>query len=385
MKKIKVVHIITKLELGGAQVNTIYTYEHLDDTEFDVYLLSGSGGILTGRIQKRDKFIIIKDLVREINPVKDMRAFSQIKRILKKIKPHIIHTHSSKAGIIGRIVALSLRRKGIPAAIHSVHGFPFSPFQSFLKRKLFEWTEKIAARLTTHFVFVAKDDIRIARKKKILKKDNYSLIRSGFPLGKFLTKIKDTKSLRAKYNIRERDFVCGIIAPFKPQKGLFHLIDIAELVLAKRKDVVFFTAGDGDLRPEIEAELKKRDIFNHFRLPGFIFAIEEAIDLFDIGISTALWEGLPQSLVQLRLKRKAVVVSDIPGNREVVRENRNGYLVDVSDHKVFAQKILYLIENPGERERLALFNEDFSHWDADFMVRAQEKLYRSMPVIATKV
>lgn len=375
MTKIKVVHIITKLELGGAQINTVYTYEHLDEGKFETYLLSGPGGILTGKIQKKERFMIVDNLVREINPVKDIRAFFQVKKILKKIKPHIIHTHSSKAGIIGRVAAFSLRKKGVPAAVHSVHGFPFSPFQSFLKRKFFELTEKLAARITGHFIFVAEDDIKKAREKKILHRDNFSLIRSGFPVDKFIKKRHDTRAIREKYQIREKDFVCGVIAPFKPQKGLFHLVDIAAQVIKKKKDVIFLIAGDGDLRPEIEAELKNRNIYENFRLPGFVFAIEEVIDIFDIGVTTALWEGLPQSLIQMRLKEKAVVASNIPGNREVVKDNKNGYLVDASDHKKFADRILYLSENSAERKRLSCFKEDFSCWDADYMVKSQEELY----------
>ncbi|MCI0470434.1 MAG: glycosyltransferase, partial [Candidatus Aminicenantes bacterium] len=179
-------------------------------------------------------------------------------------------------------------------------------------------------------------------------------------------------------------FVCGVIAPFKPQKGLFKLIEAAHEVTARRKDVIFFIAGDGDLRPIIEAELKRRGIFENFRLPGFIQEIEEAIDIFDIGVSTALWEGLPQSIVQLRLKKKAVVAGDIPGNREVIKERQNGYLVEVSDHRGFAEKILYLMENKAERDRLAQYQEDFSQWDADFMVAAQEKLYLSLVEVKTR-
>ncbi|MCK4763452.1 MAG: glycosyltransferase, partial [Candidatus Aminicenantes bacterium] len=378
MKKIKVVHIITRLELGGAQVNTVYTYEHLDDSKFEAYLLSGGGGMLDDRVEKKENFIIVPDLVREINPVKDIKAFGQVKRILKKINPDVIHTHSSKAGIIGRFVASRLRKSGLPAAVHSVHGFAFSPFQSPLKRKIYKWIEKIAAPLTSHFVFVAHADVDIARQENILKKDNFSLIRSGFPLTKFTAKNEETKALRKKYQIKEKDFVCGIIAPFKPQKGLFHLIEIAVRVLNKRKDVIFLIAGDGELRGEIEAELKKRGIFENFRLPGFLFDIEKAIDIFDIGVSTALWEGLPQSLIQLRLKKKAVVASSIPGNREVIKDNKNGFLVDVLDYESFAGKILYLLENKEEREQLGGFAEDFSAWDADYMVKVQEELYLSL-------
>lgn len=375
MKKIKVVHLITKLELGGAQVNTIHTYENLDQNEFDTYLISGPGGILTDKIQKKENLFIAHDLVRQLNPVKDLKAFFQLRKIFKKIKPDIIHTHSSKAGILGRTAAFLMR---IPVIVHSVHGFSFSPYQSFLKRTFYVTAERIVSKMTRHFVFVSNDDIGIARQKKLVR-ENYSLIRSGFPFKKFQKTNENTTALREKYNIKETDFVCGIIAPFKPQKGLFHLIEIAARVAASKKNVLFMITGDGDLREAIETKLKEKGIFDNFRLPGFIFDIENAIDVFDLGVSTALWEGLPQSLIQLRLKKKAVVASDIPGNREVIRENKNGFLVDVENYETFAERILYLIENETERERLASFDgEDFSQWDADFMVKEQEKLYKRL-------
>jgi glycosyltransferase involved in cell wall biosynthesis len=378
MKKIKVVHIITKLELGGAQINTIYTYENLDKSKFEPFLISGPSGILTDKVNKKDNFFIVNDLVRQINPIIDLKALFHIRKILKKIKPDIVHTHSSKAGIIGRMAALLAR---VPVIIHSVHGFSFSPYQSFLKRNFYVFAEKAVSKITSHFVFVSSDDIDIARKKKLVKK-NDSLIRSGFPFKKFLKKNEDIKSIRKKYNIKEDAFVCGIIAPFKPQKGLFHLIKIAEKVLSPgkaKKNVVFMLTGDGDLREAIESKLKEKNIFDHFRLPGFVFDLEDAIDVFDLGISTALWEGLPQSLIQLRLKKKAAVASDIPGNREVIKDNKNGFLVDVFDYETFSERILYVINKDEERERLAGFEEeDFSQWDADFMIQEQEKLYKRL-------
>ncbi|MCP5102312.1 MAG: glycosyltransferase family 4 protein [bacterium] len=372
MQKIKAVHIITKLELGGAQVNTIHTYENLGQNRFDSYLLCGPGGILTDKIKKENELFIIKDLVRQLNPLKDLKAFLQIRKTLKQIKPHVIHTHSSKAGIIGRLTAFLLR---IPVIIHSVHGFSFSPYQSLLKRAFYVTAEKLVAKITHHFVFVSNDDIQIAKQKKLVK-DNYSLIRSGFPFKKFLEKNENISEIRKRYNIEKNHFVCGIIAPFKPQKGLFHLIEIAARVIAAKPNTIFIITGDGALRETIETKLKEKGIFDNFRLPGFVFDIENAIDCFDLGISTALWEGLPQSLIQLRLKKKAAVVSNIPGNREVIKENKNGFLVNVEDYDTFAQKILSLIENEKERKRLAHFNdEDFSQWDADFMVKTQEELY----------
>ncbi|MEI6614288.1 MAG: glycosyltransferase [Chrysiogenales bacterium] len=373
--RIKVVHLITKLELGGAQLNTVYTAEHLDPLHFDTYLFSGPGGILTAQLAGEGRMIIIPQLTRGISLSKDLRTLFSLIRLFKIIKPQIVHTHSSKAGILGRLAAFAAR---VPIIIHSVHGFSFSPFQSLFKRNFYLFFEKICRPLTSHFVFVAKDDIESARTHKLLG-DNYSLIRSGFPLQKFQNYISDVSAVKTKYQLKSDSLVCGVIAPFKPQKGLFHLLDIAARVICQNPAVIFFIAGDGEQRLELEAELQRLGIYHNFRLPGFLPDVENAIDCFDIGISTALWEGLPQSLVQLRLKKKAVVASDIPGNREVIRDGVNGYLVPINDHVRFASAILKLATDRVLRQQLGSYdNEDFSAWDVAVMVSKQEELYQRL-------
>jgi glycosyltransferase involved in cell wall biosynthesis len=374
-ERIRVAHLITKLELGGAQLNTLYTYENLDEEKFSPYLISGPGGILVPNEEKKDHFIICQELERSVHPLHDLQALLRLRRILVRLNPHIVHTHSSKAGILGRLAA---RGAKIPVLIHSVHGFSFAPAQPFWQRNLYLFTEKMIAPLTTHFIFVSEDDARVARSQGLIG-DNYSLIRSGFPLKKFTGPGAAREKLRSRFGIGENEVVCGIIAPFKPQKGLFHLIAIAELVLKKKPDTIFFIAGDGDMRIALEKEIRRKGMEANFRLPGFVTDIENAIEVFDIGVSTALWEGLPQSLVQMRLKKKPLVASDIPGNREIVRDGRNGFLVDVADHSLFSRRIIDLIEKRDLRERLGRCpGEDFSEWDAERMVRKQEALYESL-------
>jgi glycosyltransferase involved in cell wall biosynthesis len=193
--------------------------------------------------------------------------------------------------------------------------------------------------------------------------------------------------LKKKYQLHD-SFVCGIIAPFKPQKGLFHLLDIAARVISQNPAVVFFIAGDGEQRQKLEDELRRREIFQNFRLPGFLPDVENVIDCFDIGLSTSLWEGLPQSLVQLRLKKKAVVASDIPGNREVIRDGVNGYLVPINDHEYFTATILKLAADKVLRHQLGNYDgEDFSEWDAAVMVSRQEELYQRLllPFVTDKL
>jgi glycosyltransferase involved in cell wall biosynthesis len=373
--RIIVVHLITKLEFGGAQLNTIYTVEHLDPLIFDPYLFSGPGGVLRARLAERDRMIFLPELSREIRLGKDLLVLFSLIRLFNKIKPRIVHTHSSKAGILGRLAAFAAR---VPIIIHSVHGFSFSPLQPFFKRNMYLLFEKICRPLTSHFIFVAESDIRSARAHKLLKA-NYSLIRSGFPLHKFRARAADVSALKIKYQLPDDSLVCGVIAPFKPQKGLFYLLDIATLVIRKNPAIIFFIAGDGEQRLEFEDQLRRRGIAHYFRMPGFIHDIENVMDCFDIGVSTALWEGLPQSLVQFRLKKKAVVASDIPGNREVVHDGQNGYLLPLDDPERFAAAILKLAADPVLRNRLGGFDgEDFSEWDADVMVNRQEELYQSL-------
>jgi glycosyltransferase involved in cell wall biosynthesis len=371
MNKIKIVHIITKLELGGAQLNTLFTCQHLDEKKFEVFLFSGGGGILDDQVQNTSFFVRINHLVRHISLIKDFRAFREIKNQLHKIKPKIVHTHSSKAGIIGRLAAYGA---GIPVIIHSVHGFSFSPFHSFFIRLTYRFIEKMIARITTHFVFVAEADIQIAKKNGWLN-TNYSLIRSGFPLAKFKNPAGNNREIRQRFNIAQDQFVCGVIAPFKPQKNLFSVIEVAARVVKTNPKIVFFVCGDGKQRCLLEQKIRQAGLTENVCLPGFIREIETIIPMFDIGLSMALWEGLPQSLVQLRLAKKAVVASDIPGNTEVIKNNCNGYLVPVHDTGQFAEKIINLFDRAEERKRLEIFADDFSDWEGEVMVKKQQELY----------
>lgn len=365
------VHLITKMELGGAQVNTLYTFESLNPSIFETFLFCGDKGLLNEKVKKKETFFIVPDLVRNIRPIRDIRAFIQIRKKLKTIKPHILHTHSSKAGFLGRLAG---HMTNVPVIIHSVHGFSFSPFHSFLRRSIYTWIERIVAPFTSHFIFVSRQDMEIARNLK-LTDNNCSLIRSGFPISEFNTSDTDISALKKKYKINRGDFICGIIAPYKPQKGLHHVIEIADLITRTTKNIVFFIAGDGELRKKLETEIQQKNLSQFFRMPGFILNIAPVIEMFDCGLSCALWEGLPQSIVQMRMKKKPVVISDIPGHREIISNNLNGFLIKTGDYELFKKRILQLKDRPEVRKIIGNFQENFDEWNAEFMVYRQQELY----------
>jgi len=203
MGKIKVVHIITKLELGGAQENTIFTVKHLDRGSYEPVLISGTEGILVeeARTLEGVSIHLIPELVREIRPLKDVRALLKMRSILRKLQqevtresagmpPHIIvHTHSSKAGILGRWAA---RLAGIKLTVHSVHGFSFNDFQPSLVRAFYICLERITARITTCFIAVSDANREEGIQSGIFTDNNVSLIRSGIDIGRFQVSMNDS-------------------------------------------------------------------------------------------------------------------------------------------------------------------------------------------------
>jgi len=371
MNKKVITHVITKLELGGAQVNTICTFLKLDRNRFEAFLVCGPGGILNSEVENEKGFNLISCLRRPVHPFYDLLALLALWRLFRRIKPDIVHTHSTKAGILGRWAAFLAR---VPVIVHSVHGFSFSPFHPRLTRSLYSLAERITAHITDHFIFVAEHDLAMARKLNI-SLSNSSLVRSGFAFEPFIGNQPSEKT-RIELDLPGNHLICGIIAPCKPQKGLEHLVQIAALVLARRRDLIFLLLGDGILMEKLRLELNRLGIIDNFRLPGFRRDIQDIIPHFDIGVSTALWEGLPQSLVQMRLLKIPLVASAIPGNAEVIHEGKNGFLIPIHDHEKFAAAILRLADDTKLRKKLGAYNEeDFSEWRSEKMVTRQEELY----------
>ena len=231
---IKVCHIITKLELGGAQQNTLFTIQHLDLRKFQPALITNPHGILVAEAQRHTDIPIIymPQLVREIRPRLDMSAVFRIRAVLQREQratpdmPIIVHTHSSKAGILGRWAA---KMAGVRHIIHSVHGFGFHPYQSPMTRTLYTAIERLTSGITSHFIAVSQSNIRTGIQAGIFSQSRVSLIRSGIDIARFRhvadlsepEKKRRREELLAKLCIASHKKIIGMIACFKPQKGLF--------------------------------------------------------------------------------------------------------------------------------------------------------------------
>ncbi len=374
----RVVHVITKLEWGGAQENTLYTVEALDPGRYDRTLVAGKGGILApaaGQIAGC-RFLAVESLVREVRPVSDLLAYRALREILRDEKrraagaPLVVHTHSSKAGVLGRAAA---RAAGADAVVHSIHGFGFHDGQSAAVRGLYVALERMASRWTDAFVAVSRENIRTGVASGIFTADRCRLIRSGFDCGRFLGGSRERG--RRILGVPEGAPVVGTVAVFKPQKAPLDFVAVARRVAGEIPGAHFAMVGDGELRPAAERAAGAASLSGRFRFTGWRAEIPDLLKAFDVFLLTSRWEGLPRVIPQALLAGVPVVATSADGTREIVDDGVDGFLAPPGDVPALAARVAGLLSgkerlDPGfKRERL------LREFDRREMVCAQERLY----------
>jgi len=376
MNKIKVAVIITKLELGGAQKVAISICEKIDKTKFEPFLICGCGGILDEETKNQIRVIFVKDLVREINPIKDLKALYSIYKILKQEKPDIVHTHSSKAGIVGRFAA---KMCGIKNIIHTIHGFSFNDTQSFLKKNLFIFLEKLGAKISKYLIPVSVENTTKGLQNNIGKKEQYHYIRLGVDIENFKN-FKDTPTLKKELDIDEKDFLVTTIGPFKPQKNLPDFIKTANEISKNNKNFKFVIVGDGTLRNEFEKLITDYNISQNIFLIGWRRDISNILHSSDFFVMTSLWEGLPISTIEALSCGLVPIVNDVDGQREIIKDGYNGFLIKPHDIKSIEEKILLLAKNSELKNKMsenARKSIDYT-FSTDHMIKQHEQLYLTL-------
>ncbi len=375
------VHVITMLEWGGAQENTLYTVEALDANRFDRILVAGNGGLLAPAAERIPgcRFRRVDALVREIRPLADLSAYRALKEIFRDEKrrgagvPLIVHTHSSKAGILARAAA---RAAGADVVVHSVHGFGFHDGQAAPVRGLFVALERLASRWTDAFVAVSGENIRAGIANGIFTADRCRLIRSGFDAGRFLGGSRETG--RRILGVPEGAPVVGTVAVFKPQKAPLDFVAAARRVAGEIPGVHFAMIGDGELRPAAERAAEAASLSGRFRFTGWREEIPDLLKAFDVFLLTSRWEGLPRVVPQALIAGVPVVATAVDGTREIVDDGVDGFLAAPGDVPALAARVAGLLSG---KERLdPAFKRDrlLREFDRREMVRAQERLYAEL-------
>lgn len=374
MEPVKVLHIITKLELGGAQQNTIYTVSHLDRGRFMAALFAGPGGMLDEEARSNDdlEFRTVPHLKRKINPIVDFKGYRELRRMIRDLAPAIVHTHSSKAGVLGRLAAAAERT---PVVIHSIHGFGIDAVKNPLIQRALIAAERKAARKTTHFIAVSRQNIDDGIRMSLFDADRVSLIYSGIDLRRF-REAEYRPGLLKELGIESDTPIVGNIACFKPQKNPMAFVEMASRVHAQEPSVKFLMIGDGELRAEVQERISELGISGAVLLLSWRRDIPELLKLLRVSVLTSRWEGLPRVIPESLSAQVPVVVTRAGGSAEAVIEGETGFVLEQGDIDGMVEKVLLLVRNSGLAQQMgAAGPESVMDWDIDRMVRAQEKLY----------
>ena len=354
-RTMRVAHVITRLIVGGAQENTIASVLGLREKPgLEVSLISGPTAGPEGSLEPRVTQIpglltIVPELIRPVSPWHDWLALRKLNRLLRSQRPDIVHTHSGKAGVLGRLAA---HAAGVPIIVHTIHGPSFGPFQGALANFAFRAAERRAARVTTHFVSVANAMTEQYLAAGIGRPAQYTRIFSGFDLEPFLN-AKNDPALRSKLGIGPDDFVIGKVARLFEHKGHEDLIAAVLGMASLQPKLKLLFVGDGKLRPKLEGlaaqSLRGRVVFAGLVRPE---EVPDYLGVMDAVVHLSRREGLARVLPQALAAGKPVVAYDCDGAREVCLDNETGFLVPVGDLLSVSDRLEKLLEQPHTRECL---------------------------------
>jgi len=342
-------------------------------------LISGEPGLLDGEAKTLlgDDWYQVPSMVRPINPVSDVLALQSLRRLLERLQPMIVHTHSSKAGILGRLAA---KMAGVPIVIHSIHGFGVTPAQSALQRWLLLGAERMAARATHRFFAVSQANRQQGLYYNLFRADQCRVIRSGVDLRALRSLSVDVAAKKQEIGLAPGTSVIGMVGPLKPQKAPLDFLRMAATVRRARPDAVFLYVGDGELRGSFESERARLGLTDAVKLLGWRRDVPELLRCMDVFVLTSLWEGLPRVYLEALASGIPVVGTRVDGAAEIIRDGYNGYLLDPHDFDGLARRVLYLLSAPEIRASMGARGRDGLSPDFDIyeMVRRQEREYEEL-------
>jgi glycosyltransferase involved in cell wall biosynthesis len=378
-KRIHVLHPITRLIVGGAQENTMYTAALLDKEKFSVEILSGpqtgSEGSLIEEVKNRGiTLTIIHELLRQLSPINDMIAFLKIFRQIKQKEYLIVHTHSSKAGIIGRFAA---RLAKTPIIIHTVHGWSFHDHMPRFIRRSYILLERITATFTNKLIVVNQEDIKKGLREQIGKPEQYILIRSAIPIEEFNKKNSERDAIRKTLGLPINAPVLGNIGRFSIQKNPLDWIRIAGMVAAEIPNSYFIMVGDGPLKEQAIEMIENTGLKDRMILTGLRRDVANMLSVIDVFLLTSLWEGLPRVIPQAMMMEIPVVAYHVDGLKDIIINTKNGYLCNPGDIHSATKYCVKLLSEPKLRQEMGAFGRTMVEEDFDLrkMISQIEHIY----------
>ncbi len=353
MARIKVLQVITLSELGGAQKVVYHIAAGLDPQQFDLTIACAPNGELVNWLRNLPhgvQVVEIFNLKRSISPLYDLKAFLKLYSLMKKDTFDIVHCHSSKAGVLGRLAA---RLAGAQKIFFTVHGWGINEYQNWPVRFFYTWMERLAGALSTKVICVSESDLLKGQSLKLVAEDKLSVIYNGLP-----EPVKREGFLRKELNIGEKDIVIGTVARLASQKDPLFLLEVAERMINRpgnapnEGQLYFVIIGDGPLKSECENFINGKGLKGRVFLLGAREGAAELVRDFDIFVLFSRWEGLPLTIIEAMMAEVPVVANDVGGVGELVMDGETGFLVKGLDIAAAERALARLQADGGLRRRL---------------------------------
>lgn len=353
-RKIKVAHVITRMDWGGSPDIVRIICSYLNPEIYDIRLITGQTrypSIKTAEFLKRlgTNITTIDQLKRALNPINDLWAFLRLYLLFYQEKFDIVHTHTAKAGVLGRIAA---RLAGTSAIVHTPHGHNFYGYFSPFISKIVVILERFIAYFTDRIIALTELEKKDFVIFKVIQPEKITVINSGLELDNYRKIIVDVQNKRGELQIEQNEVIVGMIGRLEPVKGLQYLIAAAKLVIEKFSNVKFLIVGEGSLRNKLESQCKKLDIFDKFIFTGWREDIPQILSILDILVLPSLNEAVGRILIEAGACGKPVVATDVGGIPEVVKDNQTGILVPPKDAHGLAHAIISLLEDERKRQSM---------------------------------
>jgi glycosyltransferase involved in cell wall biosynthesis len=376
----KVLHVHALPVVSGSGINTFLTMRDVDRSRFDAELACAPGGDLENLVRDAGlTFHSFPNFVQPLDPINDLLALIRLTRFLFEKKYHIVHTHNSKTGFIGRLAGRMAR---VPVVIHTVHGFSFHDRETAWRRRLFRGLERMAARWCDRMIFISQPLIDWAVNENILRDRKIAAkIYSGIEIGQFRpATARDKQKNRKKWEISENEPVVGIVSKLWEGKGHATLIESFSIVRKKMGKGRLVVVGEGPIQGDLERLARRKGLQDLVIFTGFQKDVAAMISMFDVSVLPSFFEGMGRVLLESMAMGIAVIGSNVGGIPDLVRHGKEGFLVPPGDENALAAAIEALFEDPDFTEKMGRagierVSEKFS---AKAMVRQIEALYLSM-------
>jgi glycosyltransferase involved in cell wall biosynthesis len=376
---VRVLHVITRLIRGGADENTVHTVMGLPPERYEQHIVGGEGSDVSCFPERiRGVTRILPELVRDPHPWKDLVALVKLARLMRAGRYQIVHTHTAKAGFLGRLAA---RLAGVPHVVHTLHGVSVHDHDHTVARRVYVLLERFAARWCDVMISVGEDVKRKYLEEAIGQSEQYVTIPSGMVTEPFaqarLHPERSRQPVRAEHGLGNDDLVLGMVSRLEPRKGYRFFLEAIRRLAPDFPPLKALIVGEGGQRAELEELARELGIADRVIFAGYREDVARVIAAFDVAVLTSLWEGLPRVLVQYALLERPIVTFECEGAREVVEDGVNGYVVPSKDVDLLVDRLRRLAASGELRNTFGQLSRRRveGRWDVERMVERLAGVY----------